>query len=101
MGIAVIGLVQAVIVAIIAGMFARSERKGKRAERRSEIRAEESRLSMAIMSAAIDLGLATAIAVSGGKVNGEMDRGREHAAKAQSEYTDFLERIAARQIAKD
>jgi hypothetical protein len=55
---------------------------------------------MKMMSASIELGEATAIAVAGGKINGEMDNARKSAKRAREEYDAFLERVAAREISK-
>jgi hypothetical protein len=93
---------QAVIVAIIGGIFAREQRRrkgaDKRVEERAELRAQESRLSMALMSAAVKLGIATALAVEEGKANGEMADAKTAAASAQKDYYDFINGVAASKI---
>jgi Na+/H+ antiporter NhaB len=109
--VAVITAIQVVAVAVIGGLFQREAKRrkknddehkesDKKVEKRAKVRAEESRLSMKMMSAAIELGEATAIAVAGGEINGEMARGRESARRAREEYDAFLERIAAEELTK-
>ena len=100
----IITAVTTLMVAVVSGLFTIDRRRRKKqdakAEERAGVRMEESRLSMEMMSASIDLGVATAIAVEGHKINGEMKAAKENAAQAQSEYRAFLTRIAARQVAK-
>ena len=100
----IITAASSVLVAIIGAISAIDHKRRKqseaRSEARAEIRAEESRLSMAMMSASIGLGIATALAVEKHKINGEMKAAKEKAAKAQTDYNDFLKKIAARQVAK-
>ena len=96
--------ISTIIVAVIGAFSAvdiRCRRRiEKRAEERSAIKAEESRLSMEMMSAAIDLALATATAVEKHEINGEMARARAAARQVQKDYESFLKRITARQVAK-
>jgi hypothetical protein len=93
-----------VVVAIIESVAARERRTNKhrqeKLDRHAEIRAEESRLSMKMMSASIELGLATALALVEGKLNGEMKRARENAINAQEEYFALVDSLAARVITK-
>ena len=93
-----------VLVAFITALSTRNGRQQKRRdevyETRSALREEESRLSMKMMSAAIDLGVATALAVEQSKLNGEMKHAKEKAREAQAAYDAFLEKITAREVAK-
>ena len=93
-------LLVTIITAISTVDMRRRKKQDAKQEARAAIREEESRLSMAMMSASIDLGLATALAVKEHKINGEMADATASAKKAQSEYRAFLARIAARQVAK-
>ena len=98
----ILGAVSAVVVALIGAlstidMRARSKRE-KRLVQKTQLRADESHLSMKMMSAAIDLGVATAIAVAEGRSNGEMKLAREKALKVQDEYDAFIKKIAAGQV---
>ena len=94
----------AVIVAVIEAIAARERKQIKdgreRDERRQADRAEESRLSMRMMDASLELGIATAIAVEEQKLNGEMKAAKAAAAAVRKDYHDFVEKLAARQLAK-
>ena len=102
--IAIIGLIQAVAVALLGGMFARNSKKNKdneaRIDKRAEIRAKESQLSMRLMAASVNLGVATCIAVKEGSVNGKMNAALKSAELAQQEYYQFINSVAAEQIIK-
>ena len=103
--IAVIVFVQAIATTVIGGLFARgSERHNlslAKAERRAAVRSEEALLTMNLMSACLNLGLATATAIkhSDGKVNGSMDGAIEEAEKAETAYHNFIKKIAAKHMA--
>ena len=94
----------AVVVALIGAFstieFSRRKKQAEREERRAVVRAEESKLSMEMMSASVALGLAVAAAVEGQKINGEMRRARGKAQVAQDEYARFLLEVTSRQVAK-
>ena len=100
--LAIIGLIQAISVAVIGGIFAQNQKKhkadGARIDKRAGIRAKESQLSMRLMSASVNLGVATGIAVKKGIVNGEMDAALKGAEQAQQEYYAFINSVAAEQI---
>lgn len=87
----VFGLIQAVVVALIA-------RDAKRREKQNAIRAEESRLSMKMMSANMSLACAIAYAQKEGRVNGKTDDALAEAKSAQSEYFAFVNRIASERV---
>jgi len=93
-----------VLVTVIGGFFAVETKKRKidreKTERRAMARAEESRLSMQLMSANTGLVIVTAIAVKEGRVNGKMDAALVKADKAQKEYYELMNRLASEQIAK-
>ena len=94
----------AIIVAIIEAGAARDRKRVKcheqKAAERAERREEEARLSMRMMDASLELGLATALAVENHRLNGEMTAARENAQEAQAAYRHFIERVAAKQLAK-
>ena len=102
MEIAIIGLIQAVVVAVIAGLFARDSNKRKKAlenaELRAVLRAEESLLAIKLMSASVNLGIATAVAIKDGNSNGAMSTALKDAAAAEQAYHDFIKTTAAKQI---
>ena len=103
--IAGLGFFQAVTVAIIAGLFNREAKKrrayNEKIDRRAEVRAEESRLSMSLMSANSTLGIAMCLAIKEGSTNGKMDYALEAAQKAQEEYFAHVNDVAAKQLAKN
>ena len=94
----------AVIVAIIEAIAARERKRARRRDEdmheRSERRAEESRLSMAMMSATLQLSIVTANALTGGHNNGNVEAAKAAATEAEAEYQAFLQRVAAAEIAR-
>ena len=93
-----------VVVAVIEALAVIERRREKdaqeRSERRAAERARENRLSMRMMDASLELGLATALAVEKGTCNGELRAAREKARAAQEEYENFIIEIASRQVVK-
>lgn len=101
---AILSPVALILVALIE-MRASRDRKVDQAyksktERREHQRAEESRLGMQMMDASLELGVATALAVECGKMNGEMHSAKDSAAKAREEYKSFIHKLASAEIAK-
>lgn len=94
----------AVAVALIEAAAAWDRRQARaerqRTERRSARRAEESRLSMELMSANCALALTTAKKLAGMHTNGDVEEAMEAAKTAQERYVDFLQQQAAEQVAK-
>ncbi len=94
----------AVAVALIEAAAAWDRRQAKaerrRVERRAARRAEESRLSMELMSANCALALTTAKKLAGMHTNGDVEEAMEAAKTAQERYIDFLQQQAAEQVAK-
>lgn len=72
----------------------------EREEKRAKTRETESRLSMDLMEATSELSEVTAIAVSGGHVNGNMEAARERAKIARENYHNFIHEQAARNVAE-
>jgi len=93
-----------IIVAVIEFRGARerknSRAEAERAERRAARRAEESRLSMELMSASCKLGVVTAKAVTNQHVNGDVEEAMKAAKEAQDNYDAFLHEVAAYQTVK-
>ena len=93
-----------VLVAIIEALATIERRSAKgareRMEKREEARAMETRLAMQMMDANLELGLATAIAVEEGKLNGEMKAAKAKAQEAQERYQSFIVDLAAHQVVK-
>jgi len=90
---------EAVIIALIAAlssvMSVRQKRFLKDTESRAVARYKESMLSMHLMSAAVKLGVATAIAVQNKEVNGHMERALKDAEAANEAYEQFINDLAA------
>lgn len=94
----------AVAVALIEAAAAWDRRQARaerqRTERRSARRAEESRLSMELMSANCALALTTAKKLAGMHTNGDVEEAMEAARAAQEAYQDFARDEAAHQFSK-
>ena len=101
--IAMIGLIQGVSVAVIVGLFRRESNKKNamyaKQEERARKRERESILSMELLSANVDLGIATATAVRDGKTNGIMETALLSAGEANEKYKNFIRGVAAAEVA--
>ena len=101
---AAINATSLIIVALIEAAAAwdrrQTRRERQRVERRAARRAEESRLSMDLMSANCALALTTAKKLAGMHTNGDVEEAMEAAKTAQERYIDFLQQQAAEQVAK-
>lgn len=88
-----------VIVAVIEALAASDRKKireeQKRTEDRAALRAEESRLSMKMMHATMQLSVVSANALTNGHNNGNVERARAAAEQAEKEYDEFLRKAAA------
>lgn len=73
----------------------RTQKEQERIEHNAVIRARESRLSMDMMSANSELCDVIAIAVSGGRTNGNVEAARQKAQAARDAYNTFLREISA------
>ena len=87
----------AIIVAIIE---VRGAAYRKRSEARAERREKESRLSMDLMLANAELSEVICIAVTGGHLNGNVERAQRKLEDAKKAYSDFIKETAAHQVAK-
>ena len=89
----------AVTVAVVEALAARDRKRVKedqeRTEKRAERRAEESRLSMQMASATLQLAVVTANALTGGHNNGNVEAAKSAATKAEADYQAFLFRVAS------
>lgn len=93
-----------VIVATVEAIAAHDRKQNKvqreKSERRASQRAEESRLSMQMMDATLQLSIVSANALTNGHNNGNVERARIAAQKAQEEYEKFLQKLASNELAK-
>ena len=93
-------LIAGAATVLAAGAEYRSRKSARRAEARAARRATESRLAMDLMYATCSLSLTTAKKLAGQHTNGDVEEAMEAAKEAQEQYTDFLQRQAANQVAK-
>lgn len=93
-----------IIVAIIEAGSLRERKEAKidreRSEYRAETRARESKLSMDLMSASCALSMVAAKKLTGMHTNGDVEKAMDSAEEAQKKYENFVNEIAARQVAK-
>lgn len=91
-----------VLVALIEYAAAKDRRKTKAERKADELRdqerTEESRLSMKMMSATLQLSVVTSNALTGGHNNGNVERAKKAAEEAEKEYQAFLQRVTAQEI---
>ena len=93
-------LIAGAATVLAAGAEYRSRKSARRADARAARRATESRLAMDLMYATCSLSLTTAKKLAGQHTNGDVEEAMEAAKEAQEQYTDFLQRQAANQVAK-
>ena len=100
----IIPAASAIVVAIIEALAARDRSRAKKQtetlKRHEQQRAEETRLAMAMNSATLQLCVVTANALTGGRNNGNVERARLAAQDAEEAYNQFIQRLAANQVAK-
>ena len=98
----IIPAIATIVVAIIEALAVKDRRDRKKENeeliKRSDIRKEESRLSMQMMSASLQLSVVTANALTGGHNNGNVEEARKSAQEAQKQYNEFLQRVSAETI---
>lgn len=87
--------VASIVVIIVEAIAAKGRKDAKEKEKR---RQEEMRLSMQMMSATLQLSVVTANALTGGHNNGNVERAKAAAEKAESEYQAFLQETSAHVI---
>ena len=93
-----------VVVALIEAQAAKDRKKTKEETKRhkqhEDERAQELRLSMRLIHATLQLGVVSANALTGGHNNGNVERARLAAEKAEEEYDNFLKELGTNQVAK-
>jgi len=107
-------MAEAIIVVVISGLFGlfahkqkknecaarkRAEDNEAKVERRAELRKKESLLAIRLMSASVNLTIATALAVQRKKTNGFMTAALSEARSVQDEYKRFREESHAEALA--
>ena len=100
----IISAVTIIFVALIETDNIRRRKKDEARQKTEEIRRarreKESRLSMELMSASVDLAYVTSLAVTGGHTNGNVEAAQKKAEAAQEAYEDFIKDEAAHAVAK-
>ena len=96
----IFALLVAVVEAIAAKERKDTKKENEKTEQRAALRAEESRLSMQMMSAALQLSVVTANALTGGHNNGNVEAAKKAAEEAMTEYTAFINKIASKEVSK-
>lgn len=100
----IISAVTIIFVAFIETDNIRRRKKDEARQKTEEIRRarreKESRLSMELMSASVDLAYVTSLAVTGGHTNGNVEAAQKKAEAAQKAYEDFIKDEAAHAVAK-
>lgn len=100
----VISGIFAVFVALIELRASRDRKKSKeeaeQQKQHEEERAKALWLSMSMSHATLQLGVVTANALTGGHNNGNVERARTAAKKAEEEYDSFLKELGTNQVAK-
>lgn len=93
-----------VIVAIIELVASKDRRRTKQLteeiEKKNALREEESRCSMQMMYATLQLSIVTANALTGGHNNGNVEQAKLAAQTAEADYQKFLQKVAASAINK-
>ena len=96
----IFALLVAVVEAIAAKERKDTKKENEKTEQRAALRSEESRLSMQMMSATLQLSVVTANALTGGHNNGNVEAAKKAAEEAMTEYTAFINKIASKEVSK-
>ena len=91
----------AAVATIIVAMIETGNRKHRKNEQaRQERREKAEYLSMEVQAATLDLAFVTSLAVTGGKINGNVEEAQKKAKEAQENYRKFLREETAHAVAK-
>lgn len=93
-------LLSAFALVLVALINRRTARIEKTNQKTAACRERESRLSMDMMAASIELADVTAYALAGGRLNGNVERARQKAAQAREAYDAFLRDVSAEEVTK-
>lgn len=94
---ALIAGVCTVLCAIIGGVSAKYKKKS---EKRAELRQKESLLSLRMADATLQLASVSAAALTGGKLNGNVEAAKTAAMKVAEEYQEFMMSVTAYEVGK-
>ncbi len=99
--VAVLCALIAAIATIIVAVIETGNRKHRKRElERQERRERETYLSMELISATLDLAFVTSLAVTGGKINGNVEAAQKKAEEARENYRKFLREETAHAVSK-
>ena len=93
-------VVSATAIIVVAIIETRNKCRQNIEESRRQRREKETRLSMELISASVDLAYVTSLAVTGGQTNGNVEEAQKKAVKAQEAYEDFLKAETAHAVSK-
>lgn len=93
-------IIPGICTIICAWIGAKSEKRRKKDERRAQLRQNESRLSLRMMDATLQLSVVSANALTGGHNNGNVEAAREAAQKVAEEYQEFMRGVMAFEVGK-
>ena len=97
--ISVLGtLFSGICMIVVAKIQADSNKQKKVDDERETRRRKESRLSMQMMEASIELSDVNAVALQNGKLNGNVEQARKKAKDALDEYRAFLADVTSEVI---
>ena len=100
----IVPAVATIAVAVIEKNAAKERKSAKerdeRMEKRAAIREKESRLSMKMIDATMQLSVVTANALTGGYNNGNVEHAKAAAEEAAAEYKAFLQDVTAHEVSK-
>lgn len=94
---AIIAAIASIAVALIGWNVSCTN---KRAEAHAELREKESLLSLRMIDATLQLSVVTSNALTGGHNNGNVERAREAAQKAASDYEEFMRGVTAHEVGR-
>ena len=95
--IACLSAAATICVAVIETKAAKGHKRSEECAKRRET---ESKLSMELISASVDLSYVTSLAVTGGHTNGNVEAAQKKAKVAQDNYEAFLRAETAHAVAK-
>ncbi len=93
-------LIAAVATIIVATIETGNRKHRKNEQTRQERREKAEYLSMEVQAATLDLAFVTSLAVTGGKINGNVEEAQKRAKEAQEAYRRVLREETAHAVAK-
>ena len=90
-----VSAISAVVVAIIANGY---KKQAAAEEKRAERRKKESLLNLKMTEATLELSSVTAEALTGGQLNGNVERAKQKAKAAREEYEEYAHEIVIEEL---